>query len=208
VRLKFLLVGSLLAYAASSFALLARASWVIPNARGKEPMTSVTQAPSTRQTNKQLPAAIMKLFRIEWGGMNSNDCQINPDKDFRFSRVDLNGDGIAELLVSSTAPCLCSPTGNCYFDVYRVTRSRLQTILHDDSIQSYKVLTTRTKGYFDISTYVHGSAFDGDLKIWKFDGKQYQIAECFDQTYSYIDENGEQHILKEPRKTRVPCRGN
>jgi hypothetical protein len=198
VRSKLLLKTLLLFGIASPFAL-----WEA-NYIGVQDPTKKVERKQPNDSPKNLPTNILALLKREWNSTDSQ-CPLNVETDSRASRVDLNGDGTAELFVFPSGPCLCSPTGNCYFVVYQISRNKLQIILEWDGVQSFTVLTNKTKGYLDISTYMHGSAYEGDLRIWKFDGKQYQIAECFDQTYSFIDDKGQQHILREPRKTRIPC---
>ena len=66
-------------------------------------------------------------------------------------------------------------------------------------------LTTVTHGYQDVRTWMHGSAFESGVTIYKFDGRQYRAVYCADYLYTYQDSRGEWHETKRPRITQEPC---
>jgi hypothetical protein len=204
MRLKTSLLVILAVGTAWSFTFFFAAPSAVRGSSSQGPIKQENPKSSAGRGSATLPANTLRLLKHKFSS-NDSTCPVNPEKDFRVSQVDLDGDGIPELIVFPTGECFCSPTGNCDFWIYRTTRTELQPILDSDGIQSFKVLTNRTKGYLDISTYSHSSASEGDLKIWKFDGKFYRVAECYEQSWSFNDEKGEQHILKQPRNKRVSC---
>jgi hypothetical protein len=64
-----------------------------------------------------------------------------------------------------------------------------------------KVQRTLRNGQPDILTGMHGSAFSGDLKEWRFDGMKYHHVACA----SYDSTDGGGNELKQPRITPQPC---
>ena len=117
-------------------------------------------------------------------------------------RVDLNGDSIPELIIRGQGR-ICE-ANNCYLWIYRRTSAGYERLL-EDIVQSLEPLATVSHGYRDVRTWHHGSAWDGDVTIYKFDGRQYQPARCFDSSYRYVDSLGAPHDLKRPRNTPHPC---
>src|SRR5947209_6452270 len=83
--------------------------------------------------------------------------------------VDLNRDGKPEILVRGINE-ICGPYW-CTHRVYRKTRAGYE-LLFDDGVQDLKRQKTLTNSYRDIMTYKHGSAFESELSLYKFDGKE------------------------------------
>jgi hypothetical protein len=50
-----------------------------------------------------------------------------------------------------------------------------------------------------------GSAWDSDLRLYKFDGREYRRVGCFFRTYHYRDRHGHMRELKRARITPVAC---
>lgn len=117
-------------------------------------------------------------------------------RELHAEAIDLNNDGKPELIVEG----LCSPTGNCSTSIYRKTESGYQELLNHDA-QLVRVRRTMTHGYRDVVYDMHGSAFESWLFVFKFDGKKYQLKECFDS--SYLGTHG--RIKKRPTVTRKKC---
>ncbi len=80
-------------------------------------------------------------------------------KNFRVEKIDLNGDRKPEFVVQGLDKYLCSPTGNCYFWVYRKTENAYKQILEASGVQQYNFKRTLNNGYLDLMTFMHGSAF-------------------------------------------------
>jgi hypothetical protein len=114
--------------------------------------------------------------------------------------IDLNDDGKSELIVQG----LCAPVGNCATWIYRKTGSGYQKLLEAEA-QVVRLRRTVTNGYHDVAFEVHGSAYQSGIMIYKFDGKQYQLKECFDRDYSARDKRGRFYTRKRPTITRMKC---
>lgn len=117
--------------------------------------------------------------------------------------VDLDGHSRNEVVAQERDENACSPTGNCPFWILRHERDGYRVILDADSTQTFTIQPTRTNGFNDIVLGMHGSAFDSQLTLFKFDGSSYADAGCYHATWGIVDKDGTWHDLKEPRIT--PC---
>jgi hypothetical protein len=117
--------------------------------------------------------------------------------------VDLNGDAVPELEIRALN-FICGPN-NCPTWIYRRTASGYERLLDANSVQTLQPKSTLSHGYRDIMTARHGSAWDSDLVVYKFDGRVYRQSACFSRTYRYRDAHGNFHELKRPRIAPVSC---
>ena len=117
--------------------------------------------------------------------------------------LDLNGDGIPELEVHGINS-ICG-ANNCVTWIYRRTASGYERLLAAGSIQTVELQPTVSYGYRNIITAMHGSAWDSDLRLYKFDGREYRRTSCFKRTYRDRDRHGHMRELARPRTTPVTC---
>jgi len=123
-------------------------------------------------------------------------------KELRARTIELNNDKRQELVVQG----FCSVTGNCSTWIYHKSKKGYQLILDSKEAQVVETRRTLTNGYRDIVLAVTGGAFDSDLALYKFDGKQYQLKECFERHYNnYNDKRRRLHVSQRPRITTVKC---
>jgi hypothetical protein len=73
------------------------------------------------------------------------------------------------------------------------------------SIQTFEPQSTVSHGYRDVRTSMHGSAWEGGLTLYKFNGRQYRRVQCFAYTWRYLDSAGVSHDQKRQRNTPEPC---
>jgi hypothetical protein len=118
--------------------------------------------------------------------------------------IDLNRDGTSELIVRGINE-ICGAT-NCYTWIYRKVGNSYQMLLYAGFIQQIELKRTFTRGYRDIIASMHGSAWDSDLTLYKFDGKQYRQVGCYTSTYLFKDKSGGYRESKRPRINRVKCK--
>jgi len=118
-------------------------------------------------------------------------------------RVDLNHDGVPELVVRGMER-LCGAAW-CPFWIYRRTPAGYERLLDAGNIQSLEPLATVSHGYRDVRAWRHGSAWDGGITLYKFDGRRYRYAKCAGYNYSYLDSHDKRHELKRPIITPEPC---
>jgi hypothetical protein len=133
--------------------------------------------------------------------------QLRPDgsaENLVAEPLDLDRDGKPELEVHGIGPGICG-AANCVTWIYRKAANEYQMLLDAGSIQRVEPQNTFTKDYRDIITSMHGSAWDSDLTLYKFDGKQYQRVGCFFRTYRYKDKRGNYRESKLPIITRAKC---
>jgi hypothetical protein len=133
--------------------------------------------------------------------------QLRPDgsaENLVAERINLGSDGKPELWVHGIGPMICG-AANCVAWIFRKTGSEYQMLLNAGSIQQVEPQKTITNGYRDIIASMHGSAWDSDLTLYKFNGRQYQRAKCFFRTYRYKDKRGRFRETRRPIITRVEC---
>lgn len=117
--------------------------------------------------------------------------------------LDLDGNGTPELEVRGiNAVCQIN---NCVTWIYRRAGSSYQRLLTAGSIEDVEPQSTFSHGYRDLITVHHGSAWNSDLTLYKFDGREYRRSACFARTYRYLDTRDRPHELKHPRITSRTC---
>ena len=118
--------------------------------------------------------------------------------------IDLNRDGEPELEVHGIGVGICG-AANCPTWIHSKVGTGYQLLLDAGSIQRVEPQRTFTNGYRDIMTSIHGSAWDSDLTLYKFDGKQYQRVRCFYRSYRYKDRRSRMREWRGARITPVKC---
>lgn len=121
-------------------------------------------------------------------------------RETRIEFVDLAGHGRKEVIAQAGgANSDCSPTGNCPLWVLRRQADGFHVILSASSEQTFTIQTTQTNGLHDLVLGMHGSAFESELRLYKFDGSRYKQRGCYEASWQVIDEHGNAQHLKEPR---------
>jgi hypothetical protein len=118
-------------------------------------------------------------------------------------RVDLNHDGVPEFVVQGIDR-LCGASW-CPFWIYRRISIGYERLLDAGNIQRLEPQATVSDGYRDVRAWRHGSAWESGVTSYKFDGRRYRPAQCFDYNWRYLDSHGRVHELKRPRITPEPC---
>ena len=151
-----------------------------------------------QDANSVPPALAATLFEeVVKSGINSaveidalrRERGFNPGRFFIAERVDLDGDGKAELLVQSSRNEPLCPTPNCPAWVYRIEGERYVRLLSEVAgyIDGMSVLATPTKGLRDIRIQQHSSAAERDVVVYRFDGQAYRASDCTTDTYDVTD---------------------
>ena len=124
--------------------------------------------------------------------LKNQDCR----KLFTTKFVDLNGDGVPEILMRGQVVNLCGGVGNCSFYVVTLKGRILMdtTDYVDRSIMGKQVQKSRTKGYSNILTTGHISAGETMFVLSRFDGHKYIDSKC--PRYEVYDReiNGKPHF--------------
>jgi hypothetical protein len=119
--------------------------------------------------------------------------------------VKLGANGRTQVIVQGFGECQCSPTGNCSFWIYEKSKDGYRRLLETDMVQVFSVENTRSHGYRDIVTGAHGSAFDTDLTVLKFDGDRYQPRECWSMSYPQPDDSESGRVRGKPKLEKRHC---
>jgi hypothetical protein len=125
-------------------------------------------------------------------------------EETRIKFVDLNHDGIPELMTQATGAEFCGATGNCTFLIFAQRNGKYVKIL-DSIAQTYTIQTTVSNGFEDLVLGMHSSSTEQELKFYKYDGHRYLRTACYDSNWSVLGKDGEFHDLKTPRITAMQC---
>lgn len=97
-----------------------------------------------------------------------------PEATYQLGQADLNGDGIAEMLVYLNDPIWCGPHG-CDLLIFTRTRRSGWRQLAEISVGAppILVLERRSRGWRDLSLHVSDSLAPGAQRSLSFDGTTY-----------------------------------
>jgi len=117
-------------------------------------------------------------------------------------KVDLNGDGVPEYIFSGI---VCG-NANCQTWIYRQNGNKYVRIPFEAYAVGIEIGKTSTKGYLDIIVEGHSSAAETELHVYKFDGRGYDIKECFSKKFAKVNsKTGRVTKLKTPITTKIKC---
>ena len=120
--------------------------------------------------------------------------------DTRIALIDLDGDGIPEVVAQ--AMVRCGATGNCPFWVFRKSKRGYDVILQGEA-QTFTVQPSSTNGFPDIVLSTHGSYSSGSLTDYHYRDGVYEDVGCYVYEWTVLEDETIRE-LKEPRIT--PCR--
>ena len=117
----------------------------------------------------------------------------------RIAMIDLNGDGIREVVAQGMVNC--GATGNCLFWIFRKAKVNYELLLEGEA-QTFTIQKSYTNGFHDIVLSTHGSYSSGDLAYYQYKDGVYQETACYGYDWTVLD-GDKVRELKEPRIT--PC---
>ena len=135
-------------------------------------------------------------------GFTSEEQLENIALDARIKMVDLGGDSARELIAQGGDPAVCSPTGNCFFWLFRKTKRNYKLLLYAEGVQMFTIQRTQTNGFRDIVLAMHGSATASQLTLYKYSNGAYHDVACYDANWTVLEADTLRQ-LTEPRIT--PC---
>jgi hypothetical protein len=159
----------------------------------------------TPAERKEILAALVQEFSPNKGEADTRTEKesLKMAEDTRVKLVDLNGDGIPEVIAQASGNEQCSPTGNCSFWVFTRSDHGLKLILDGHVIQTFTIQPTRTNGFSDLVLGMHGSATDQTLFVYRYVDGRYSRSACYDADWIRMVRDEPQE-LKNPLIT--PCR--
>jgi hypothetical protein len=125
----------------------------------------------THERRKEIASAISDQIRPLMADLEieSETALQKAALDTRVKMIDLNGDGVPEVVAQGMVNC--SPTGNCPFWVFQKT-VRGYKLLVESYGQTFTVQKTSTNGFRDIVVSMHSSAKESGLTNYRYkDGK-------------------------------------
>jgi hypothetical protein len=162
---------------------------------------SLRAAKLTYQRRKAIATAIADQIRPMMADLEiQSETQLHKAAlDTRVKMVDLNGDGVPEIVAQGMVNC--GATGNCPFWVFRKARLGYNLLLAGEA-QTFTIQTSGASRFRDIVLARHGSYSSGDLIHYKYHQGAYQEVGCYDYDWTVL-EGDKVRELKEPRIT--PC---
>lgn len=98
-----------------------------------------------------------------------------------IKRIDLDGDGESEFLVSGKDTRLfCGGLANCDLWIFGKREGRMTRLLHSAGI-AVEWSSTRSKRVRNVEVRFNGSSYPDTLRKYRFDGRQYRLARCYGQ---------------------------
>lgn len=156
-------------------------------------------------------AARMRPFQAELGIDSDRELR-TISANTRMKLVDLNGDGVAEVLAQASGlEAGCGATGNCTFWVFQETPAGFRTLLDTlkdglGGIQVFTVASTRANGFNDLVLGSHDSATEATLFVYRFRDGRYRVTECYHADW-WCMECSPPRALDEPKITKLSqCR--
>ena len=110
-------------------------------------------------------------------------------------KFDLNGDGRNEYLVRD----LCSPTGNCAFWILELRKAGVRELLATDMANFTCARITKSHGYRDFEIGSHGSAFESDVRVFRFNGERYDEAASYSLRFEYDEKTKRLRQIRGPK---------
>jgi hypothetical protein len=165
---------------------------------------SLRQAKLTPTEKVAISKAITDQLRPDMfsAGFESEEQLKNIALDARIKMVDLDGDSAHELIAQGGDPEVCSPTGNCFFWLFRKTNRNFKLLLYAEGIQMFTIQRTRTNGFRDIVLAMHGSAAATQLMLYKYSNGAYHDVACYNANWTVLEADTLRE-LTEPSIT--PC---
>ncbi|MGB8887799.1 MAG: hypothetical protein WCC87_13810 [Candidatus Korobacteraceae bacterium] len=117
--------------------------------------------------------------------------------------IDLNGDGVPEIICQAIGSDVCSVTGNCPLWIFQKTVTGYKLVLQADSVQNFTIQPTRSNGFLDLVLGRHESATEQTLFLARFRDGQYFRGACYQADWTYLGKDGDYHDSEEPLIT--PC---
>ena len=130
----------------------------------------------------------------------------------RFKFIDLNEDGVPEIIVQPVGMKTgCGATGNCPFWVFVKTPEGYKELMDTrgkdglGGIELYRVETTVTNNFHNITVASHDSASEKTVLVYTFQSGIYRPIRCYGLSWTSTD-GGRWHELKNPTVTRCEVR--
>jgi len=144
---------------------------------GSEDSIKLSKALSPAERKALLKAIVVELKTCDVGHTEQEWLAIAGDTRIRL--IDLNGDGISEVIAQGSGDLSCSPTGNCDLWVFSRVGEIYKVILEHGAIENFTVQPTLTNGFHDLVLGMHGSATEQELFVYRFTNGRYRRSACY-----------------------------
>jgi hypothetical protein len=136
-------------------------------------------------TRLQVPGAI--LAQVEANPENCTFSDPGESKKLDAYRVAVTPKGRFVIVVWGRSSCYCGATGNCDFWIFRKANGKYIRILETHSVRDYGFVSNQTNGYRDLVVWSHGSAYQSSVRLFHFDGEQYDLSCGWEEEYEITE---------------------
>ncbi len=124
-----------------------------------------------------------------------------------FKEIDLNGDGLDEMIVSGREFPFCA-SGGCQQTIFQKNKDSKYHIIYDE-IGSFQVTKDKTpNGYKKLEYVFRDSSSEFTRIIFVFTGNKYVRKHCQVEHLEYLDKNGKLVFSEKPRITPFKCKNS
>ena len=163
--------------------------WSEANAHALDRRYTIKSAVGLSPTQrKNLTSAVLtqlkrhKSLDTFFGGM-AEEKLLDLAANTRIERVDLNGDGTAEVIAQANGLGPCGGTGNCIFWIFQMNSGNVKLLLDTfDAEAGFEVIAVRpwsTNGFRDLVLGAHISASERDLVWYRYADGTYRRWRCY-----------------------------
>ena len=125
----------------------------------------------------EIETELKESIRDQLGLKGISQEEIDKDAKFIAHALDLNNDGVLELIIMEKDHFGCGASGNCVAWIYQETTDGYKLLTEEDDFGGQEIIPQRTmtKGYLDLITSWHWSATETLITTYKWNGRQYKI---------------------------------
>ena len=158
--------------------------------KSQNPKAGIAETSMPTGEKSAIEGAVLEVLKHWLGTKPANSELLQLSKLTAVKLFDVTGDGVPEVIAegSNTESGMCSPTGNCPWWVFGKQGYRYIPLLESFG-NGLSTDCSRKGRQCDISVFMHGSATEFGIKVYRFtDTKYAKVAE-----YSVawpLDENG------------------
>lgn len=138
---------------------------------------SLADAPLTSEERAQIYKLIDDKTIHDSFTDNRRDEERETVLSARIGSITLAQDGSKQVIVQGPEQ-FCGATGNCSIWIFVRSRGRLKLVLATGG-NTFIIKKTVSRGFHDVATYWHMSAFEGGFGVYRWNGTQYESIDCY-----------------------------
>ena len=168
--------------------------------RKQIPTVSIAEAPLPVEGRSAVRATLVEMLKRKGVTATLSIRELEQlANSTRVKLIDVTGDGVPDVIAEGGAAEICSPTGNCPWWVLTKQGSLYSPILESFG-NGLSTNCRPSKGQCDIVVFMHGSATELSIKLYRLANRRYRRMAAYDAVWPQ-DEDG--RTARTPAVTRV-----